>query len=224
MKKALIYIRVSHKNQVEHGHSLENQLDKLKKYVAYKGYELVKTIEDRGISGTSTQRDGFQEMMTTLPEIDVVVVYSLSRLSRSVIDTLQTIEIFTKNNVEFHSLNENIDTSNSRGKFFLTVMSALAEMESEQMSERIKSVMGFRKETGAVYCGNTPYGYQRIGDKLIKNASEQEAITLMKSLREQKKSYGAIAAELNSRGIQTKKSKKFETMTVYKILLNDIHN
>lgn len=222
-KKALIYIRVSHKNQVEHGHSLENQLDRLKKYVDYKGYELYSVIEDRGISGTSTQRDGFQEMMSLLDTVDVIVVYSLSRLSRSVIDTLQTIDKFTKHNVEFHSLNENIDTSNSRGKFFLTVMSALAEMESEQMSERIKSVMQFRKESGAVYCGNPPYGYAKKGDKLIPVPHEQENIETMKQLKAGGLSYGAIAARLNDDDIKTKKGKKFESMTVYKILKNEIH-
>jgi site-specific DNA recombinase len=220
--KAIIYIRVSHKNQVEHGHSLENQKSRLLDYAKFKQFDVVEIIEDRGISGTSTQRDGFQEMMSLLPEVDCVIVYSLSRLSRSVLDTLHTIQIFKKHDVQFHSLQENIDTSSSQGQFFLTVMSALAEMESKQMSERIKSVMSFKKASGLNYCGNKPYGYNVVDGRLVPNESEQSLIKFMTKLYEEN-SYEKVANILNNHGYKGKNGGKFYGSTIKKILDNPMH-
>jgi site-specific DNA recombinase len=221
--KALIYIRVSHKNQVEHGHSLDNQKSRLLDYAKFKGFDVTHIIEDKGISGTSTHRDGFQEMISLLPEVDSVIVYSLSRLSRSVIDTLHTIEIFKTNNVQFHSLQENIDTSSAQGQFFLTVISALAEMESKQMSERIRSVMSYKKDSGLVYCGNTPYGYTVKAGKLIPNESEQNLINKMRELYSES-SYEKVAIQLNNNGYTGKNGGKFYGSTIKKILDNPLHN
>lgn len=223
--KTIIYIRVSHKDQVEHGFSLENQRERLTKYAEYKGFEIVKVIEDRGISGRTTQkRDGFQEMMGMIKSVDCVIVYSISRFARSVMDTLNTIQILKQNNVEFHSVNENVDTSSAQGRFFLTVMSALAEMESDQMGERIRSVMSYKKDTGLVYCGNTPFGYDKVDGKLVPNESEQALIQRMRALRKKKYSYDKIAQLFNMEGIISKTGSRFHATTIRKIILNDLHS
>lgn len=221
--KTIIYIRVSHKDQVTNGSSLDNQRDRLLKYAEYKGMTVVDIIEDQGISGRTTSRSGFQKMMSMLDEIDCVVVYSISRFARSVVDTLGAIEKLRVNNVEFHSINENVDTSTAQGRFFLTVISALAEMESDQMGERIKSVMSYKKDSGLVYCGNTPYGFDSIDGKLVPNESEQRVISKIRALRSKNYSLRKVADTLNNDNIRSKSGKKFYASTIRYILDNSIH-
>lgn len=144
MSVAIIYLRVSTSKQAETGFSLDNQLSRLQAYALVHNYTNVKVISDEGISGRSTKnRVGFNEMIELVKskECSAIIVYSLSRFARNVKDTIETIDLLNKYGVSFHSLTESIDTNTAVGRFFLTTLSALAQLESEQMGERIKSVL-----------------------------------------------------------------------------------
>jgi DNA invertase Pin-like site-specific DNA recombinase len=103
-------------------------------------------------------------------------------------------------------------------------MSALAEMESDQMGERIRSVMSYKKDTGLVYCGNTPFGYDKLDGKLVPNKEEQALIQRMRALRKKKYSYDKIAQLFNLEGIISKTGSRFHATTIRKIILNDLHS
>lgn len=133
------YSRVSTLEQSREGVSLDNQEHKIRAYADLKDMELVEMIVEEGKSGKTMNRPGLQKILNLVnnKQIDGVICYKLDRLTRKTRDLLYLIEdIFTKNNIQFISLNENIDTSSASGKFFLTVMGALSQMERDQISER----------------------------------------------------------------------------------------
>lgn len=193
MKTAYAYIRVSHKNQVEFGGSLEAQVDLIQKYCEMFGLKLVKTFSDKGISGrTIDKRPGFQQMLSELEEgkADVLVIPKLDRAFRNTKDAIETATFLEKVNVEFHSVREKIDTSSAMGKFFFQTMSALAELESNTISERIKTVQDHRRREGKRVGQRIPFGY-KLGenDKLLPEETEQKALRIIVD------NYGAISAD-----------------------------
>lgn len=138
------YIRVSTLEQTKEGISLDNQRHRIESYCNYKGYDLIGIISDEGKSGKNLNRAGVQQLISLAQskEIDAVVVYKLDRLTRSTRNLLYLVEdVFATNKVEFFSLNENIDTTNATGKFFLTIMGAMAEMERGLLSERTQDAL-----------------------------------------------------------------------------------
>ncbi|MGE5457894.1 MAG: recombinase family protein, partial [Methanococcaceae archaeon] len=201
---AIIYIRVS---TTEQHLSVENQLSRLQSYAVAHGFINSKIIVDEGISGKSAKnRPGFQEMMSLVPtkQYSDIIVYSLSRFARSVKDTIEAVEILKKNDIKFHSFSENIDTSTAAGIFFLTMLSALAEMESNQLAERVRSVMQHRKSQG-FKVGAVPHGKKEVNGKLQDDPYEQETIAIIKKLHGNKLTFGKIAKELEKQGRLNKK-------------------
>lgn len=141
MKKLKVvgYSRVSTLEQSREGVSLDNQEHKISAYAELKDMELVEMIVEEGKSGKTLNRPGLQKLINLIntKQVDAVICYKLDRLTRKTRDLLYLIEdVFTKNNIQFISLNENIDTSSASGKFFLTVMGAMAQMERDLIAER----------------------------------------------------------------------------------------
>lgn len=223
MSATVIYLRVSTAKQVENGLSLENQLSRLQAYALVHGLNDVKVISDEGISGKSTKnRNGFIEMMDMVrnKQCSSIIVYSLSRFARNVKDTIESIELMNKSNVSFHSLSESIDTTTAVGRFFLTTLSALAQLESEQMGERIKSVLDHKKEKGEKV-GQVPFGSSEENGKLVPDNDEIETIKLVKKLKDDDKmSYDKIVDELKKLGRKNKNGKvkwvKSQVVRLYK--------
>lgn len=225
-KRAAIYTRVSHTNQVEDGSSLENQSEKLEAFCKYNDYEIVARLSDAGISGRKFEnRQNFMKMMDLAKnkEIDVVVVYSLSRFGRNLKDTLKWIEYLEKNGVSFYTQDFQADTSTSHGKLMMQMVAAFAEFESNQRSDLITSVMSHLKDKKKVYCGPTPLGFNKEGDDLVPDTGEMVIVKRIFDMRSTGKSYFAIANALNSEGIKGKKGGQFNQTTIKKIVTNDIY-
>src|SRR3989344_6050356 len=141
MKKLRVigYTRVSTLEQSREGVSLDNQEHKIRAYADLKDMELVEMIVEEGKSGKTMNSPGLQKIINLInnKQIDGVICYKLDRLTRKTRDLLYLIEdVFAKNDIQFISLNENIDTSSASGKFFLTVMGAMAQMERDLIAER----------------------------------------------------------------------------------------
>ena len=226
LKRAAIYTRVSHVNQVEVGSSIDNQTEKLKAFCAYNNYEIVAELSDAGVSGRKfINRQNFMKMMDLAAnrQIDVVVVYSLSRFGRNVKDTLKWIDYLEKNNVSFYTQDFQADTSTSHGKLMLQMIAAFAEFESNQRSELIVSVMDHLKQNGKVYCGPTPFGFVKDGDDLRPQPEEIVIVNRIFKLKSEGVSYKKIADALNEDGILGKKGGRFQQMTIKKIVDNKIY-
>lgn len=203
--KAMLYTRVSTTRQAEQGQSLGNQEARLRHYASFRGFTDVELIADEGLSGKTIERPGFQRMMESIrnKSIDAVIVYSLSRFARNTIATLEAVSQMTQNGITFHSLTEQLDTSSPIGRFFLATLAALAELEREQIVERTRSILEFRKMNG-LRVGGIPFGKREVAKgRLVNDEEEQKAIRLMCLLKKEM-SYSAIARELKNRNILNK--------------------
>jgi len=203
MKKAVGYIRVSTSEQALEGISLDNQKAKINAYCQLHDLELTEVIEDAGKSGKNLNREGVEALLGAVrrKEVEAIIVYKLDRLSRKVIDTLTLIETFEKAGISFHSLNEKIDTSTAMGRFFLNITASLAQMERDLISERTRDALQM-KIANNQRAGQIPYGWRLAEDRssLRAHKHEQEAISLIKKLREGGLSFRAICTELEQAG------------------------
>lgn len=161
--KVAIYVRVSTTNQVEEGYSIEEQKDKLSSYCDIKDWSVYKVYTDGGFSGSNTDRPALESLIKDAKKrkFDTVLVYKLDRLSRSQKDTLYLIEdIFIKNNIAFLSLQENFDTSTPFGKAMIGLLSVFAQLEREQIKERMQlGKLGRAKAGKSMMWAKTSYGY-----------------------------------------------------------------
>ena len=151
------YIRVSTSEQALNGQSLAEQEDRLLKYCDALNWQNTKVYKDAGFSGGNLNRPALQELIKDIPHINKVIVYKLDRLSRSQKDTLYLIEdVFIKNNVDFISMCENFDTSSSFGKAMIGILSVFAELERNQIKERMTMGKFARASTQSVAYHHSP--------------------------------------------------------------------
>lgn len=163
MKKAGLYIRVSTPQQEKEGYSIEAQTEKLNAYAVAKDYKVFKTYTDAAFSGAKLERPALSEMIEDIEnnKLDVVIVYKLDRLSRSQKNTMYLIEdVFLKNNVDFISMQESFDTTTSFGRAMIGILSVFAQLERDNIAERMG--MGKLERVKRGYYmggGNVPFGY-----------------------------------------------------------------
>lgn len=163
VKKVVIYVRVSTQEQATEGYSIGEQLNRLRKYSDAHGWILAEEYVDPGYSGTNTNRPALQKLIRDIPsgKFDTILVYKLDRLSRSQKDTMQLIEDeFLANNIDFISMSENFDTGTPFGRAMIGILSVFAQLERDQIRERMGMGKAARAKEGKWGGGSTvPIGY-----------------------------------------------------------------
>ena len=215
--KAIGYIRVSTQKQAEEGISLDAQRAKIEAWCLTNDYELAGIHCDEGISGTKSNRDGLLAAMAEAGKGTALVVYSLSRLTRSTKDLLAFTEQLDHQGADLISLTEKIDTTTAAGKMVFRMLGVLNEFERDQVSERTKAALTHKKENNQAY-NHTPFGYYRSGDRLMWDKTEQRLIGYVQSKHRRGMSYSAIARLLNKENIPTKLGKQWQPMQVSRLI------
>jgi len=215
--KAIGYIRVSTQKQAEEGISLDAQRAKIEAWCLTNDYELAGIHCDEGISGTKSNRDGLLAAMAEVGKGTALVVYSLSRLTRSTKDLLAFTEQLDHQGADLISLTEKIDTTTAAGKMVFRMLGVLNEFERDQVSERTKAALTHKKENNQAY-NHTPFGYYRSGDRLMWDKTEQRLIGYVQSKHRRGMSYSAIARLLNKENIPTKLGKQWQPMQVSRLI------
>lgn len=182
MNKVALYVRVSTTSQLEEGYSIEEQKAKLESYCDIKDWHIYKVYTDGGFSGSTTERPALEQLIKDAQSklFDTVLVYKLDRLSRSQKDTLYLIEdIFLKNNIEFVSLLENFDTSTPFGRAVIGLLSVFAQLEREQIKERMQlGKLGRAKAGKSMMWAKTSYGYNYDKETGSMTVNEYEALAV----------------------------------------------
>lgn len=182
MNKVALYVRVSTTSQLEEGYSIDEQKAKLESYCDIKDWHVYKVYTDGGFSGSTTDRPALEQLVQDAQSklFDTVLVYKLDRLSRSQKDTLYLIEdIFLKNNIEFVSLLENFDTSTPFGRAVIGLLSVFAQLEREQIKERMQSgKLGRAKAGKSMMWAKTSYGYNYDKETGSMTINEYEALAV----------------------------------------------
>ena len=205
--RAVGYVRVSSEMQVADGVSLDAQESRIRAWTQANGYDLAAVHVDAGISGgRADNRPGLQAALDDVcGHRGVLVVYSLSRLARSVRDTLQIAERLDRAGADLASLSEKIDTTTAAGKMLFRLLAVLAEFERDLISERTRTAMSYKRGKGE-RLGQVPYGSRLAGDgrSLEPDAGELLAVAAIRELATAGVGSRAIARELDRRGIRTK--------------------
>lgn len=217
MNKAIGYIRVSTQQQAEEGVSLEAQRAKIEAWCVVNDYELTNVYCDSGISGTKSDRPELLKALEQTTKDTALVCYSLSRLTRSTKDMLQLSEELNQKGANLVSLTEKIDTTTAAGKMLFRMLAVLNEFERDQIAERTKTALSHKKANQEVY-NHTPFGFQREGGKLVKDAEETKAITLIRHMHSQGASIRDIVEELNLMNIKPKIAEKWNPSSVHYLL------
>lgn len=201
MASAIGYIRVSTEGQATDGVSLDAQRAKIEAWALLNDYDLVAVHVDAGISGKSmANRPGLQAALNDCKKGSALVVYAMSRMSRSTKDTIEISERLSKAGADLVSLSEKIDTTSAAGKMVFRLMAVLNEHARDVISENTTNAMRFKKSKGELV-GAVPYGYRcDDGVNLTPDDKEQEAITLIKELNGKGLSLRNIASRLEARG------------------------
>lgn len=199
-----IYVRVSTLEQAKEGYSIGEQTDRLKKYCDAHDWKIFKVYTDAGYSGKDIDRPALKNMIRDVKahKIEMVLVYKLDRLSRSQKDTLMLIEdVFLKNDVNFNSMKENFDTSTPFGRAMIGILAVFAQLEREQIKERMEMGKDARAKEGLWSGGQfMPYGYDYIDHKLTINEYEAMQLKLMYQYMIDGISCYKIAEKLNEKG------------------------
>ena len=181
--KVYTYTRVSTAMQVD-GYSLDAQKAKMKAYADYNDYEIVGEYEDAGKSGKSIEgRAQFSQMMEDIKSgkdgVSYVLVFKLSRFGRNAADVLSSLQVMQDFGVNLVCVEDGIDSSKDAGKLMISVLSAVAEIERENI--RVQTMEGRiqKAREGRWNGGFAPYGYRLVDGKLIINEEEAEIVRLI---------------------------------------------
>lgn len=229
-RQVAIYVRVSTEEQAKHGFSIRGQIEKLRQYCEAMDWTVIGVYIDDGKSGKDI--DGRPEMKRLLVDvenrkIDTVLVYKVDRLTRSLKDLINMVEIFNDKECDFVSLQESIDTKTATGRMFLKIVGIFAEFERENIAERTRFGMEKKAKEGYLLVTNTsPLGYDKVkGDKIIQvNKEESKLIKfIFNTYLDNNTTITGLARELNIRGYRTKKDFPFTGKCVKGILSNPVY-
>lgn len=195
------YCRVSTERQAHEGVSLEAQRARIEGWCIGAGRKLAAVHVDAGLSGgRADNRPALQSALTAVCRSKgTLVVYSLSRLARSMRDALEIAARLEKAGADLVSLTESIDTTSATGRLFFHLMSALSEFERNQTAERVKGVLAHKRAKGERTSRFAPFGHRLSQEGTLEvDEAEAETIRTIRSWREGGASYRSITDRLNA--------------------------
>ena len=209
--RCAIYTRVSTEQGLDQEfNSLDAQYDAAQAYVrsqAHAGWTLLRAkYDDGGFSGGHTERPALQRLLQDVRagKVDVIVVYKVDRLTRSLADFAKLVELFDAHNVSFVSVTQQFNTTTSMGRLTLNVLLSFAQFEREVTSERIRDKIAAAKRKGLWVGGMVPMGYDSKDRKISVNDAEAEQVRTIFRSYLRLGSLNLLMADLRQRGIVSK--------------------
>ena len=210
--RCAIYTRKSSEEGLEQNfNSLHAQREACAAYVASQAGEgwtlLPHEYDDGGFSGGSIERPGIQALLAAIRrgDVNIVVVYKVDRLTRSLADFARIVELFDQHQVSFVSVTQAFNTTTSMGRLTLNVLLSFAQFEREVTGERIRDKIAASKAKGLWMGGRPPLGYDGVDRKLVVNPVEAQVVRHIFERYLELGSVVALAPDLEARGIQSKR-------------------
>ena len=209
--RCAIYTRKSTDQGLEQDfNSLDAQYDASQAYIrsqTHAGWTLLRAkYDDGGFSGGDTDRPALQRLLADVRagKIDVIVVYKVDRLTRSLADFAKLVELFDQHNVSFVSVTQQFNTTTSMGRLTLNVLLSFAQFEREVTSERIRDKISASKRKGLWVGGMAPLGYDTKDRRITVNEAEADRVRTIFRRYLELGSLNLLMADLRKRGIVTK--------------------
>lgn len=228
--RCAIYTRKSSEEGLEQDfNSLDAQREACEAYIKsqmHEGWTLItKEYNDGGYSGGTMNRPAFQELLMDIEKdkIDIVVVYKVDRLTRSLMDFSKIIDIFDKHGTSFVSITQQFNTTTSMGRLTLNILLSFAQFEREVTGERIRDKIAASKKKGMWMSGRPPLGYAKEDKKLVVEENEAQKVKLIFDKYLELKSVPKLIEWLRKKHIHTRSDKEFYKGELYHMLSNKIY-
>jgi DNA invertase Pin-like site-specific DNA recombinase len=225
--RCAVYTRKSSEEGLEQEfNSLHAQREACEAYIASQrseGWVLVRDhYDDGGISGGTLERPALKRLLQDVEEglVDVVVVYKIDRLSRSLMDFSRLVEVFDRNDVTFVSVTQSFNTTTSMGRLTLNILLSFAQFEREVTAERIRDKFRASRMKGMWMGGWAPLGYKVQDRKLVIDEADAVYVRWIFSRFIEIGSGTELAKEANARGITTRHGRRVDKKHIYRILNN----
>jgi site-specific DNA recombinase len=229
-KRCAVYCRVSSDERLDQSfNSIDAQREAGAAFVESQrteGWELMPEIyEDAGFSGGNMNRPALKRLLTDIKsgKVNMIVVYKIDRLSRSLANFVHMVELFDKYQVSFSSVTQQINSSTSMGRLMLNVLLSFAQFEREVTGERIRDKIKAAKSKGMWMGGPVPLGYRVVNRKLIVDPSEAQTVKWIFDSYLKTKSTTHMISTLAHAGIKSKRGAALCKNTLYKILKNQMY-
>src|SRR5687768_6847118 len=228
--RCAVYARKSTEEGLEQEfNSLHAQREACEAYVASQrseGWALIREpYDDGGFSGGTLERPALKQLLADIEEglVDVVVVYKIDRLSRSLMDFSKLVEVFDRSGVTFVSVTQSFNTTTSMGRLTLNVLLSFAQFEREVTAERIRDKIRASRQKGMFMGGNVPLGYVVKDRKLVVNDADASVVRSIFERFVRVGSATVVARELRREGVGTKRGKLVDKGYLYKLLNNQTY-
>jgi DNA invertase Pin-like site-specific DNA recombinase len=224
LTRVAIYTRVSTEDQAKEGFSLDAQRERLRAYCQARGWHVAKEYVDEGHSGRNTKRPAYQRMMGERDTWETILVIKMDRIHRNAKNFMLMMEDLRAWGKDFVSATESLDTSTAMGRFVMDIIQRIAQLESEQIGERVRMGMEQKaKEPGAGILGfPPPFGYDLSEGVLVPKQEEAAVVREMYRLALEGASIRTIARTVTERH-PTKRGKAWNPMAVHYILHNPLY-
>ena len=223
IRRCAVYVRKSTEQGLEQAYnSLDAQRDSALAYIKSQesnGWTFVKEYRDGGFSGGNTNRPALQEMLRDIQNrrIDIVVVYKIDRLSRSLADFAKLHTVFEAHDCAFISVTQQLDTSNATGRMMMNILMSFAQFEREMLRDRVRDKIRASLRLGMFMGGRVPFGYDLVDHKLVPNANA-ETVRILFHRFIRSKSCDRIARRLNREGVLREPGRTWTTGMVRTLL------
>ncbi len=220
--RVALYTRVSTEDQAKEGFSLDAQLDRLQKYAAAQDWDIVDAYVDEGQSGRTTKRPEYQRMLADRERWDTILVLKMDRIHRNSRNFMGMMDALTRENKGFASVTESLDTSTAMGRFVMDIIQRIAQLESEQIGERVFVGMEQKAKTSGGSLGKpAPFGYVYGEDSVLQVVAEEAPHVrfLFETFRDGAGKQ-ALADALNEQGVPTRRNTIWTVWNVTGILSN----
>lgn len=224
MTRVAVYARVSTEDQAKEGYSLGAQKERLRAYCHAKGWEIASEYVDDGHSGRDTKRPAYQKMLEEKDNWETILVIKMDRIHRNSKNFMEMMDDLKEWGKEFSSMQESLDTSTAMGRFVMDIIQRIAQLESEQIGERV--YMGMKQKASTVgrpLGGYAPFGYDLCDGELVINEEESEGVSLIFKEYLAGRTTKDIADLLNSKDISKRNKSPWIKQTVAWILKNPVY-
>lgn len=228
--RCAVYTRKSSEEGLEQEfNSLDAQREACEAYIASQkaeGWLLVPDrYDDGGVSGATLERPALKRLLADIEaqRVDVVVVYKIDRLSRSLMDFSKLVEIFDRNSVTFVSVTQSFNTTTSMGRLTLNILLSFAQFEREVIGERIRDKFAASRKKGMWMGGFVPLGYDVKDRKLVINKAEAKTVRTIFERFARVGSATKLALALRAEGVTGKRGKLLDKGYLYKLLNNRVY-
>ena len=228
--RCAIYTRKSSEEGLEQDfNSLDAQREACEAYIKSQMHEgwilLEKQYNDGGYSGGTMERPAFKALLKDIEndKIDIVVVYKVDRLTRSLMDFSKIIDVFDRHETSFVSITQQFNTTTSMGRLTLNILLSFAQFEREVTGERIRDKIAASKKKGMWMGGKVPLGYIKEDKKLVIHKEDAKRVQMIFDKYLELKSVPKLMQYLKENEIKTKTDKYFSKGQLYHLLVNKVY-